>query len=65
MTDGVHDDNGPSAAVLLRELAAAHRVGTTYWGWDGVERSVADSTLRGVLASGGPIWCFRRAPPRR
>ena len=23
------------------------------------------ATLRGVVASGGPTWCFRRAPPRR
>lgn len=45
--------------ALLRELAAAHRVGTSYWGWDGVERSVAADTLRQVLtalgvASSGP-----------
>lgn len=25
----------------------------------------SSATLRGVLASGGAIWCFRRAPPRR
>ena len=25
----------------------------------------SSTTLRGVLASGGPMWCFRRAPPRR
>ena len=25
----------------------------------------ASTTLRGVRVSGGPVWCFRRAPPRR
>ena len=53
MADGMHHDNGTGAPALLRELAAAHGVGTSYWGWDGVERSVADSTLRGVLAALG------------
>lgn len=49
MADGMHPDSAPDAAALLRELAAAHGVGTSYWGWDGVERSVPESTLRGVL----------------
>ncbi|MET1066293.1 MAG: 4-alpha-glucanotransferase [Arthrobacter sp.] len=53
MADGTHNDNGPDAAALLRELAAAHGVGTSYWGWDGVERSVSETTLRGVLAGLG------------
>ena len=44
---------------LLREFAAAHGVGTMFRGWDGVERSVSDGTLRTVLAAlgveaGGP-----------
>ncbi|QDY91129.1 4-alpha-glucanotransferase [Arthrobacter sp. UKPF54-2] len=41
------------AGSLLRELAAAHGVGTSYWGWDGVERSVAAGTLRRVLTALG------------
>ena len=41
------------ADALLGELAAAHGVGTSYWGWDGVERSVAAGTLRAVLAALG------------
>ena len=53
MADGMNHKNGPGAPTLLRELASAHGVGTSYWGWDGVERSVADSTLRGVLAALG------------
>ncbi|HET9348712.1 MAG TPA: 4-alpha-glucanotransferase, partial [Arthrobacter sp.] len=53
MADGMNHNNGPGAATLLRELASAHGVGTSYWGWDGVERSVADGTLRGVLAALG------------
>ncbi|MCB5293802.1 4-alpha-glucanotransferase [Arthrobacter sp. SO3] len=53
MADGMDQDDTTSSAALLRELAAAHGVGTTYWGWDGVERSVADRTLRGVLAALG------------
>lgn len=45
----------PEAATdaLLRELAAVHKVGTSYWGWDGVERSVAAGTLRQVLTALG------------
>ncbi|WP_024366706.1 4-alpha-glucanotransferase [Arthrobacter sp. TB 26] len=53
MADGMHHNSSPGTAALLRELAAAHGVGTSYWGWDGVERSVADNTLRGVLAALG------------
>ncbi|MGP4031968.1 4-alpha-glucanotransferase [Pseudarthrobacter sp. 1C304] len=53
MADGMHHDNGPGSTELLRQLAAAHGVGTSYWGWDGVERSVPDSTLRGVLSALG------------
>ena len=39
--------------ATLRALAAAHGVGTSYWGWDGEERSVAAGTLRDVLAALG------------
>ena len=53
MADGMHHHSSPGTAALLRELAAAHGVGTSYWGWDGVERSVPESTLRGVLAALG------------
>ncbi|WP_346958094.1 4-alpha-glucanotransferase [uncultured Arthrobacter sp.] len=58
MTDGSEPrDAGPGPAddadALLRELAAVHRVGTSYWGWDGVERAVAGSTLRRVLTALG------------
>ncbi len=48
---------GPEAAddadALLRRLAAAHGVGTSYWGWDGVERFVGAETLRRVLTALG------------
>lgn len=53
MADGMHHDSSPGTAAQLRELAAAHGVGTSYWGWDGVERSVPESTLRGVLSALG------------
>ncbi len=53
MADATDTHNTDLDSRLLRELAAAHRVGTTYWGWDGVERSVPDSTLHGVLAALG------------
>ncbi|MDQ0756456.1 4-alpha-glucanotransferase [Arthrobacter sp. B3I4] len=39
------------ADTLLRELAAAHRVGTSYRGWDGSERAVSAATLRHVLSA--------------
>ena len=62
MADRTHHEN-PDYSVLpghtdttdalLRELAAAHGVGTTYWGWDGIERSVAADTLRDVLGALG------------
>src|SRR6478609_7375287 len=42
-----------TADALLRELAAAHGVDTSYWGWDGVERSVTAGTLQDVLAALG------------
>ncbi|MET4094387.1 4-alpha-glucanotransferase [Arthrobacter sp. UYCu712] len=53
MVDAKHDDDSDLETGLLRELAAAHGVGTTYWGWDGLERSVRDSTLHGILAALG------------
>lgn len=64
MRDSTHPaEEGPATAddadARLHELAAAHGVGTSYWGWDGVERSVAAGTLHQVLsalgvASAGP-----------
>ena len=53
MADATHHDNTDIESGLLRELAAAHGVGTTFRGWDGVEHSVQDTTLRGVLAALG------------
>jgi 4-alpha-glucanotransferase len=53
MADGTHHEGADSAERLLRELAAAHGVGTTFRGWDGVEQSVSGSTLRRVLAALG------------
>lgn len=53
MADPTHHDDAHLAGGLLHELAAAHGVGTSYWGWDGVERSVPASTLHGVLAALG------------
>ncbi len=41
------------ADALLRDLAAAHGVGTSYRGWDGVEQPVAAGTLRRVLTALG------------
>ncbi|MCB5274852.1 4-alpha-glucanotransferase [Arthrobacter sp. SO5] len=53
MADGTYHDSTHQADTLLHELAAAHGVGTSYWGWDGTQRSVPESTLRGVLAALG------------
>jgi 4-alpha-glucanotransferase len=39
--------------ALLGELAAVHRVGTSYRGWDGAERAVSAATLRHVLTALG------------
>ncbi|MCU1539505.1 MAG: 4-alpha-glucanotransferase [Arthrobacter sp.] len=52
MADATHQTDTETSRQL-RELAAAHGVGTMFHGWDGVERSVPDSTLRGVLAALG------------
>ncbi|HET8879661.1 MAG TPA: 4-alpha-glucanotransferase, partial [Arthrobacter sp.] len=63
MTDGTttggpegEDRSGPGSGTededaLLRQLAAAHRVGTSYLGWDRIERAVTAATLRRVLAA--------------
>lgn len=53
MADAQADDNTGIASPLLRELAAAHGVGTTFRGWDGMERNVPDGTLHSVLAALG------------
>ena len=39
--------------TLLRELASAHRVATSFWGFDGQERAVSSQTLRKVLTALG------------
>ena len=49
----VRAGDADTADALLRELAAAYGVDTSYWGWDGVQRSVAAGTLRDVLAALG------------
>ncbi|MDQ0821069.1 4-alpha-glucanotransferase [Arthrobacter sp. V1I7] len=59
MADATEQGNTDIGSGLLRELAAAHGVGTMFRGWDGAERSVPDGTLRGVLTAlgvpaGGP-----------
>ena len=53
MADTAHNANQTIESGLLRELAAAHGVGTMFRGWDGVERTVPDSTLHSVLAALG------------
>lgn len=52
MADETHHEN-EIEDQLLRELAAAHGIGTTFRGWDGVERAVSGGTLHGVLAALG------------
>ncbi|WP_445154392.1 4-alpha-glucanotransferase [Arthrobacter sp. Hor0625] len=46
-------EHGGDADPALRELAAAHGVGISYRGWDGLERPVAAGTLRRVLGALG------------
>ena len=53
MADATHTTKTRIDDGLLRELAAAHGIGTTFRGWDGVERPVSGSTLRGVLTALG------------
>jgi 4-alpha-glucanotransferase len=53
MADGTDHESVGGAERLLQELAAAHGVGTTFRGWDGVEQPVSESTLRHVLAALG------------
>lgn len=50
---GTEQNQHDHTDTLLRELAAAHRVATSYWGWDGVERAVSRETLRTVLGALG------------
>jgi len=62
----------------LRRRVAARMIATLASEGDGstlrgreLDRLLGDiaagssTTLRGVLACGGPVWCFRSAPPRR
>jgi 4-alpha-glucanotransferase len=52
MADGTQHESADNADGL-QELAAAHGVGTTFRGWDGVEQLVSGKTLRLVLAALG------------
>ncbi len=47
------ETNRPETDSALRELAAAHRVGTSFRGWDGTEREVSRETLLAVLGALG------------
>lgn len=58
---GEEADDGDA---LLRELAAVHRVGTSYKGWDGAVRPVAAATLRHVLSALG-VPCAGQEQLRR
>ncbi|WP_427007614.1 4-alpha-glucanotransferase [Pseudarthrobacter sp. H2] len=53
MADATNHENETIEDQLLRELAAAHGIGTAFRGWDGVERAVSGTTLYGVLAALG------------
>ena len=45
-----------SDSSALRDLAHDLGVSTRYWGWDGTEKDVADSTLQAILAAlGTPV----------
>ncbi len=48
-----HQHAEPPPTSLLEQLAAAHRVGTTFKGWDGKPAHVAPETLVTVLAAMG------------
>ncbi|MDK1361641.1 4-alpha-glucanotransferase [Arthrobacter sp. zg-Y1219] len=53
MTSPNSTDLPAESSTLLRELAAQHRVVTTFKGWDGTPREVSDETLRRVLSALG------------
>ena len=53
MADEMGQDHTDTGDGLLRKLAAARGVSTSFRGWDGVEHPVAASTLQGVLAALG------------
>ncbi|PPB48810.1 4-alpha-glucanotransferase [Arthrobacter pityocampae] len=48
-----HDDTRPRTPSPLEQLAEAHRVGTTFKGWDGNPAQVSPETLVAVLAALG------------
>ncbi|WP_043442083.1 4-alpha-glucanotransferase [Arthrobacter sp. L77] len=48
-----HDDPRPRTTSPLAQLAEAHRVGTTFKGWDGEPAEVAPETLVAVLTALG------------
>ena len=53
MADGTGQETTGMADELLRKLAAARGVSTSFRGWDGREHPVAAGTLHGVLAALG------------
>ncbi|HEY8295560.1 MAG TPA: 4-alpha-glucanotransferase [Micrococcaceae bacterium] len=53
MADATVDAQPEAARAELQQLAAAHGVGTSFRGWDGVERQVDGGTLVHVLAALG------------
>uniref|UniRef100_UPI0039EF0A7B 4-alpha-glucanotransferase n=1 Tax=Sinomonas sp. G460-2 TaxID=3393464 RepID=UPI0039EF0A7B len=53
MVDGTEHARHENVDQLLFELAERHRVATSFYGWDGVERAVSPKTLRKVLAALG------------
>jgi 4-alpha-glucanotransferase len=53
MVDGTGYDQAEFSDGLLRKLAAAHGVGTSFRGWDGIEHAVSAETLHSVLAALG------------
>ena len=51
-----YDDAMATDPSALRALAHDLGVSTRYWGWDGTEKDVADSTLHAILAAlGSPL----------
>ncbi len=57
--------------LVKRAIETLRAPADASWREDGLDRLLAAlegggrATLAGVLASGGELWCFRRAPPRR
>ncbi|KQO03400.1 4-alpha-glucanotransferase [Arthrobacter sp. Leaf234] len=49
----LHEDSEPTTPTPLEQLAEAHRVGTTFKGWDGGSAQVSEATLKTVLGALG------------